>query len=57
MQNMVMQNMYFINTNNQLNGNNRHANKQLVNFENWCLYSKCYQVFRKSLTSLICEVT
>ncbi len=35
---MVMKNMFFISTNNSQYVNNRHANKQLVNSENWSLY-------------------
>ncbi len=34
---MVVQNMYLILINSQY-VNNRHANKQLVNSENWSLY-------------------
>ncbi len=36
---MIMQNMCFISTNNQpIYINNMHANKQLVNSEDWSLY-------------------
>ncbi len=42
---MVMQNLCYIpvSTINSQYVNNRHANKQLVNCENWSL--KCYQMF------------
>ncbi len=37
---MVMQNMCFISTNKKpLYVNNKHATKQLVNSENWSLYT------------------
>ncbi len=35
---MVMQYMCIISTKNSQYFNNRHANKQLVNSENWSLY-------------------